>query len=70
MGTLTVHYVESLDDIDFTESNRLLFTFSYVSHQRSVEPSHIERSAALIKRAVDEIGRAVELIYTTATLRA
>ena len=57
---------ESLEDVDFAEVDRLLFTFSYVAHQRSVAPAHIDAWASVIKRAVGEVDRAVELIYTTA----
>ena len=61
-------YVESLEDVDFAEVDRLLFTFSYVAHQRSVAPAHIDAWASVIKRAVGEVDRAVDLIYTTADL--
>ena len=61
-------YVESLEDVDFTDIDGLLFTFSYVAHQGTVEPTHIGSWASVIKRAVGEVGRAVELIYTTADL--
>ena len=59
-------YGKSLEEIDLTGVDRLLFTFSYVSHQKSVTQSDIEQWATLIKGAVDKLGRAVELIYTTA----
>lgn len=61
-------YIESLEDVDFTDVDRLLFTFSYVAHQETVEPAHIGSWASVIKRAVGEVDRAVELIYTTADL--
>ena len=61
-------YIESLEDVDFTDVDRLLFTFSYVAHQETVAPSHIGSWASVIKRAVAEVDRAVELIYTTADL--
>ena len=61
-------YIESLEDVDFTDVDRLLFTFSYVAHQETVEPAHIASWASVIKRAVGEVDRAVELIYTTANL--
>lgn len=61
-------YVESLEDVDFAEVDRLLFTFSYVAHQDTVTPVHIDAWASVIKRAVGEVDRAVELIYTTADL--
>ena len=61
-------YIESLEDVDFADVDRLLFTFSYVAHQRSVAPAHIGSWASVIKRAVGEVDRAVELIYTTADL--
>ena len=61
-------YIESLEDVDFADIDRLLFTFSYVAHQRTVAPTHIDSWASVIKRAVGEVERAVELIYTTADL--
>ncbi|MCY4423560.1 MAG: hypothetical protein OXC06_10875 [Acidimicrobiaceae bacterium] len=61
-------YIESLEDVDFTDIDRLLFTLSYVAHQEAVAPAHIESWASVIKRAVGEVDRAVELIYTTANL--
>ena len=61
-------YVKSLEDVDFTDTDRLLFTFSYVAHQDAVTQADIDEWASLIKRAVDEVDRAVELIYTTANL--
>ena len=61
-------YIESLDDVDFTDVDRLLFTFSYVAHQDTVAPAHIDSWASIIKRAVGEVDRAVEVIYTTANL--
>ncbi len=60
--------IDSLDDVDFTDVDRLLFAFSYVAHQRTVRPAHIASWASVIERAVGEAGRAVELIYTTANL--
>ena len=59
-------YIESLDEVEVTKGDRLLFTFSYVSHQETVAPADIDRWASLIKQAVDDVDRAVELIYTTA----
>ena len=59
-------YIESLEDVDFTDVDRLLFTFSYVVHQDTVAPAHIDLWASVIKRAVGKVDRAVELIYTTA----
>ncbi len=67
-GFGSADYVESLEDVDFAEVDRLLFTFSYVAHQRSVAPAHIGSWASVIKRAVGEVDRAVDLIYTTADL--
>lgn len=61
-------YIKSLEDVDFTDTDRLLFTFSYVAHQDAVTQADIDEWASLIKRAVDEVDRAVELIYTTANL--
>lgn len=59
-------YVESLDTIEFASRDRVLFTFSYVSHQEAVSADHVNQWASLIKRAVARSDRAVELIYTTA----
>ncbi len=61
-------YIDSLEDVDVADVDRLLFTFSYVAHQEAVAPSHIDSWASVIKRAVGELDRAVELIYTTAKL--
>ena len=61
-------YIDSLEDVDFTDIDRLLFTFSYVAHQETVAPAHTDSWASVIKRAVDEMDRAAELIYTTASL--
>lgn len=61
-------YIESLEDVDFADVDRLLFTFSYVAHQDAVTPAHVGSWASVIKRAVGEVDRAVELIYTTAGL--
>lgn len=58
-------YVRSLDDVVFTGTDRLLFTFSYVAHQDAVSQTDIDEWANLIKRAVDEVDRKVELIYCT-----
>ena len=35
-------YIVSLEDVDFTDIDRLLFTFSYVAHQEAVAPAHID----------------------------
>ncbi|WP_428116882.1 hypothetical protein [Candidatus Poriferisodalis sp.] len=59
-------YVESLDTIDFTDGDRVLFTFGYVSHQETVSSLDIDQWASLIERAVTQVNRAIELIYTTA----
>ena len=67
-GFRSADYVESLADVDFTDIDRLLFTFSYVAHQDTVAPAHIDSWTSVIKRAVGEVDRAVELIYTTANL--
>ena len=67
-GFRSADYIESLEDVDFTDIDRLLFTFSYVAHQETVSPAHIGSWASVIKRAVGEVDRAVELIYTTANL--
>ncbi len=64
----SVDYVDSLEDVDFTDVDRLLFTFSYVAHQDAVTLAHVGSWASVIKRAVGEVDRAVELIYTTAGL--
>ena len=66
-GFRSAEYIASPEEIVFTDTNRLLFTFSYVSDQAAVEQADIESWASLIRRAVDEMDRAVELIYTTAT---
>lgn len=66
VGFDSAEYIESLDDIDFTDTDRVLFTLSYVVHQKTVEPAHIEGWARAIQRAVMEVDKAVELIYTTA----
>ena len=64
----SANYITSLEDVDFTDIDRLLFTFSYVAHQDAVAPADIDIWASLIKRAVDEVDQPVELIYTTADL--
>ena len=64
-GFRSAKYTQSLDDVDFTNTDRLLFTFSYVAHQNAVTPTDIDEWASHIKRAVGEIDRTVELIYTT-----
>lgn len=61
-------HIESLDDIDLSEADRLLFAFSYVSHQDAVTSADVDQWASLIGEAVREVDRAVELIYTTASL--
>ena len=61
-------YIKSLEALDFAGRDRLLFTFSYVAHQNAVAPADIEAWSRLIRRAVNEVDRAVELIYTTASL--
>ncbi len=61
-------YTNSLGDVDFTDTDRLLFTFSYVAHQDTVNPAHIRSWASIIERALDEVDQPVELIYTTADL--
>ena len=66
-GFRSAAYIESLDALNFTSSDRLLFTFSYVSHQEAVSPADIDQWATLIGRAVGRSGHAVELIYTTAS---
>ena len=67
-GFRSAGYVKSLEEIDVTGSSRLLFAFSYVSHQESVTESDIEQWAYLIKGAVGQVSQAVELMYTTAAL--
>lgn len=64
-GFNSAEYVTSLEDVDFTDADRLLFAFSYVVHQEAVAPADIEEWARVIKRAVIEVDKAVELIYTT-----
>ena len=66
-GFRSAEYIASLEEIHFTDTNRLLFTFSYVSDQEAVEQADIDSWASLIRRAVVEMDRSVELIYTTAT---
>ena len=61
-------YIESLDDIDLSGVDRLLFTFSYVSHQDAVTTADVDHWASLIGNAVRKVDRAVELIYTTVSL--
>lgn len=65
-GFRSAKYVASLNDLDLTDLDRLLFTFSYVAHQDAVTTDHLEQWASVIKEAVDAADRAVELIYTTA----
>ncbi|WP_419925861.1 hypothetical protein [Candidatus Poriferisocius sp.] len=65
-GFNSAEYIKSLEDVDFTDIDRLLFSLSYVVHQKAVAPAHIEGWARVIKRAVIEVDRPVELIYTTA----
>ena len=67
-GFRSADYVRSLEEMDLTVAKRVLFAFSYVSHQDSVKSSDIERWTTLIKNAVSQSSRAVELMYTTATL--
>lgn len=64
-GFNSAEYVTSLEDVDFTDADRVLFTFSYVVHQGAVTPADIQEWASLIKRAVVEVDKTVELIYTT-----
>ena len=66
-GLNSAEYIESLDDVDFTDTDRLLFTLSYVVHQNTVTPAHIGGWARVINRAVNEVDRAADQIYTTAT---
>ncbi len=61
-------YIGSLEDVDFADIDRLFFAFSYVAHQDAVTPAHVGSWASVIKRAVGEADRAIELIYTTADL--
>ena len=67
-GFRSAKYITSLEDIDFTSTDRLLFTFSYVAHQRAVRSSDLDSWASLSKRAVNEVDRDVELIYTTSNI--
>ena len=67
-GFRSPNYIKSLEDVDFTDTDRLLFTFSYVTHQRALKRADTNEWASLIKRAVNEVDRVVELIYTTASL--
>ncbi len=61
-------YIGSLEDMNFTNVDRLLFTFSYVAHQDTVMRDDIKLWVSTIKRAVAEVGQSAELIYTTAAL--
>jgi len=65
-GFNSAEYVTSLDDVDFADADRLLFTFSYVVHQNAVTTADMEEWSSLIKRAVSEVGQDAELIYSTA----
>ncbi len=67
-GFRSANYIKSLEDVDFTDTDRLLFTFSYVTHQNALEDTDTTEWASLIKRAVNELDQAAELIYTTAGL--
>ncbi len=64
----SARYISSLDGIDFSGVDRLLFAFSYVSHQSAVTDADVDLWASLIGGAVRASSRAVELIYTTASL--
>ena len=68
-GFNSAKYVTSLEDVDFTDADRVLFAFSYVVHQGAVTPADVQEWASLIKRAVIEVDQDVELIYTTAKRR-
>ena len=65
-GFRSAKYITSLEDIDFASTDRVLFTFSYLIHQKALKRADINDWASLIKRAVDEVDQEVELIYTTA----
>ena len=67
-GFRSAKYIKSLENVDFTNTDRILFTFSYVTHQKALKRADTNEWASLIKRAVNEVDRAVELIYTTASL--
>ena len=67
-GFRSAKYIKSLENVDFKNTDRILFTFSYVTHQKALKRADVSEWASLIKRAVDERGDSVELIYTTATL--
>ena len=67
-GFRSAKYTKSLDQVDYADVERLLFAFSYVSHQNAVTPAHIDQWASHIARAVSEVGEGVELIYTTIDL--
>ena len=68
-GFNSAEYVTSLEDVDFTGTDQLLFTLSYVVHQDDVTAADIDEWASLIKRAVIEVDQDVELIFTTAKRR-
>ena len=67
-STEYIKSLKKLKKLDYADVDRLLFTFIYVSHQETVKPPHTRSWASVIKRAVDEVDRAVELIYTTVDL--
>lgn len=63
-GFNSAKYAKSLEDIAYDDAQRLLFAFSYVSHQDAVNSTHVGQWAAEIERATS-IVEDVELIYTT-----
>ena len=67
-GFRSANYIKSLTDLDFLGIDRLLFTFSYVAHQNAVDTAHKLQWVSFIMRAVIEVERPVELIYTTADI--
>lgn len=63
-GFNSAKYAKSLEDVVYDDAQRLLFAFSYVSHQKAVDSAHVGQWAAEIERATS-IVEDVELIYTT-----
>ena len=68
IGFRSAAYVKALDKIDFGPASRVLFTFSYVSHQNAATLGDMEAWSALVQRALSDPSRETELIYTTANL--
>lgn len=67
-GFNSAKYARSLDNIDFEDEQRLLFTFSYVSHQHAVDSADVDQWTIAIERAMSDANGNVEVLYTTAEL--